>query len=121
MSTTPLLRSRLFVPLNRAAYEAFGIRQKTWELRLHRRQWTRRQIVIGRRVELRCGYSSGKSLWGEVVAVRDAPTVTQMFARVGYRLFVPRAASEVEALQIAEQTLGSVHDPVIAFQIALDA
>ena len=40
-----------------------------------------------------------------------------MFERIGYLPFIPRASSEDEALQIAEETLGTADAPVIAFHV----
>ena len=111
---------RLFVPLKSSPFAAFLDGSKTWELRKRHPRWTRTHVFVGRRVELRCGYRVGKSLWGQIVAVDDASSVDQMFARIGYKPFVPRAASSAQALRIAEETMGSADQPVIAFQVALD-
>lgn len=113
--------NRLFVPLKASPFAAFAGGSKTWEMRRRRHQWTRTNVFIGRRVELRRGYRVGNSLWGQIVAVEEASSVARMFAHVGYAPFIPRAASKVEALRIAAETLGSADDPVIAFQIILDA
>ena len=111
--------NRLFVPLKSSAFKGFLAGAKTWELRMLQRQWTRTHVYVGRSVELRCGYRVGKSLWGRIAAVEEAASIARMFARVGYLPFIPTATCEVEALQIAAETLGTADGPVIAFQIAL--
>lgn len=118
--TPQTAHDRLFVPLKSSAFRGFLAGSKTWELRRHGRQWARKHLVVGRRVELRCGYRVGRSLWGRIITVEEAASIDQMFARVGYMPFVPRATSSAEALEIAVETLGAPDEPVIAFQVALD-
>lgn len=113
--------TRLFVPLRTAHFRAFAAGNKTWELRLRRRNWTSRHVLIGRRVELRHGYSGLGSVWGNVVEVYEASSISYILARVPYRLIVPDAASKADAVRIAATTLGASTAPVIAFCVKLDA
>lgn len=111
---------RLFVPLKLGPYEAFVRGTKTWELRLCRRQWTDRHIWPTRRVELRCGYSIGRSLWGRISEVRQASRLSRIFDVVDFREIVPAASNKSEAAELAARVLGATKAPVIAFRIEID-
>ena len=119
-SNSTLISTRLFVPLKASAFDAFAGGGKTWELRLRRRQWSASQLSVGRHVELRCGYSRGRSLWGRILAVEEAESIADLFDAVGHAAVVPRAASRSQAIEIAAEVLGTAHEPVIAFQVALE-
>jgi len=111
---------RLFVPLASGPYEWFGSGAKEWELRKLGRQYTPKHLVVGRRVELRRGYSLGNSLWGNLAEVRQAGSIREFFESVHYALVIPPAKSLAEALATAEGILGAADVPVIGFRVDVD-
>lgn len=110
---------RLFVPLASGPYEWFGSGAKEWELRKLGRQYTPKHLVVGRRVELRRGYSAGNSLWGTLAEVRQAGSISEFFEIVPYSLVIPPAKSLGEALSTAQGILGASDLPVIGFRVTI--
>jgi ASC-1-like (ASCH) protein len=108
-------QARLFVPLNARAYEWFASGAKRYELRRYRRQYNLIQIKEGRTVELRRGYS-GESLWGEVGEIHTGEDLSQLLHQVDYRSVLPSADSLGEALEIAQEFVGS-EGPYILFEV----
>jgi hypothetical protein len=120
--TIETLNSRLFVPLATEPFRWFEGGQKCWELRRYGRQYTERNVRVGRQVELRRGYSSDESLWGVIVETRRADSVDDFFRKVDYRTVVPDARSETQAIEIANAILGirdNPQTPVFAFRIEI--
>lgn len=118
--TAQIAWKRLFVPLRRAPYVAFAGGAKTWEVRLLQRQWNERNVRVGRQIELRLGYSVGRSQWGQVADVRVAGSLSELFDLIDYQAVAPSAANRNEAVETAARTLGAADRKVIAFRIALD-
>lgn len=96
---------RVFVPLAKEPFVWFEKGHKQWELRRYGRQYTERQVRAGREVELRHGYSSHQSLWGVITDTMRAKSVRDFFAHVDYETVIPTAASQDEAIRIAERIL----------------
>ena len=92
---------RLFVPLATAPFSWFESGLKTWELRRYGRQYIKKHVVLGRRVELRKGYS-GDSLWGEIDAVYQAETIEGIFRLVPYSFVVPVARDLPDAVSVVK-------------------
>ena len=107
---------RLFVPLATAPFSWFESGLKTWELRRYGRQYTKKHVVLGRRVELRKGYS-GDSLWGEIDAINQAETIEEIFKKVPYSFVVPIARDLSDAVRICTDILGCDEGGFIAFHI----
>lgn len=117
------MSDRLFVPLSTEPYRWFESGQKTWELRLLRRQFNLVAVRVGRRVELRRGYSTGESLWGEITAVRTDTELEWLFRQVPFRQVIPTAKSRAEAIWESRRILGTLtHHPTryIAFRVKLE-
>lgn len=117
------MSDRLFVPLATEPYRWFESGQKTWELRVLRRQFNLMSVRVGRRVELRRGYSTGDSLWGEITAVQTDTKLEWMFQQVPFWQVIPTAESVEDAARMARQILKhptpfSVR--YIAFEIKLE-
>jgi hypothetical protein len=113
--------TRLFVPLANEPFRWFASGRKQWELRRLGRQYTRKNLIPGRRVELRRGYSDKTgALWGTVAEVREASGVSEFFAHIDYRYVIPVARDRAEAVQIATQILGDANAPVIGFRVDSD-
>jgi ASC-1-like (ASCH) protein len=112
---------RVFVPLSSAPFRWFSSGAKRWELRRHGRQYTRKHLTPGRRVELRRGYTNKHTaLWGRIEEVREADTLSEFFNRVDFREVIPEARSRLEAEDTATKIIGGGHVPVIGFRVALD-
>jgi hypothetical protein len=113
---------RLFVPLARDPFRWFEEGRKQWELRRYGRQYTERHVKAGKRVELRYGYSSQRSLWGFIRDTLTAKSITDFFAQVDYRLVIPIAESRDQAIEIASRILKVRENEiaVFAFRVELD-
>lgn len=96
---------RLFVPLASEPFDWFSSGKKRWELRKLGRQYTAKHVRIGRCVELRRGYSSKDTLWGEIVGVVQADNVEDFFSKVPFYEVIPTATSLVEAIAKARAIL----------------
>jgi ASCH domain len=112
---------RLFVPLANAPFCWFASGQKRWELRRLGRQYTRKHLIPGRRVELRRGYSDKTAaLWGRIAEVLEAENLSRFFDVVDFRDVIPEAASRAEAVSTAAQILRHDNVRVIGFRIEAD-
>lgn len=106
--------NRFFLPLCTAPYEDFKYRGKSWEVRALARQYTPKNLVEGREIELRKGYS-GESLWGTIGEHRTG-SLEDIFAGIPLEKSEPRAASVDEAIAENTSLLGE-HEAYIAFEI----
>src|SRR4051794_11776678 len=98
------LSDRLFVPLSTDPFRWFESGFKQWELRRYGRQYTERNIVPGRAVELRRGYQVGTgSLWGTITEVVYAGTLEEFFDKVPFAEVVPVCQTRAEAVRIASE------------------
>jgi hypothetical protein len=113
---------RLFVPLAKGPFRWFEEGRKQWELRKYGRQYTERHVKAGKRIELRYGYNSHRSLWGFVRDTITAQSIADFFSQVDYRLVIPTAESRDEAIQIANEILKIRESEiaVFAFRVELD-
>jgi hypothetical protein len=114
---------RLFVPLASEPFRWFTEGQKQWELRKYGRQYTERHVWVGRRIELRRGYSSKESLWGVIMETVHTANVRDFFGKVNYKIVIPAAQSEVEAIEMAERILGissGTDIPVLGFRVEIE-
>lgn len=121
--TTEGGRARVFVPLSREPFLWFQGGSKQWELRKYGRQYTEQHIGVGRRVELRHGYRSHRSLWGIITEVIRASSIRDFFDAVDYRCVIPAAESREDAIRIAERILRIPEReevPVFAFRVELN-
>lgn len=121
---TPANPGRLFVPLSDQPFRWFASGKKRWELRRLGRQYTRKHLVPGRRVELRRGYSDkATALWGTIEGVISSRNLTEFFDTVDFHLVIPDANSREEAIMRANAILGTQENvgcPVIGFQVEVD-
>lgn len=117
-------RDRLFVPLSKKPYQWFASGEKRWELRKRARQYTENQVRSGRSVELRLGYNgSCKSIWGRIVDIYVASSITEFFNAVDWRQVIPESQNRQEAESCARRILRLEHDAehdVIGFKIAIE-
>lgn len=110
---------RLFVPLAAQPFEWFIRGLKKWELRRHGRQYTRRHVRIGREVEFRRGYKGPDALWGVIVDVVEADSITAFFRKVSFHEVIPVANSIDEAVKISTDILRvPAETPVLGFAVA---
>ncbi len=108
---------RFFLPLCTEAYEDFKDYGKRYEIRAYRRQYNPEQLVDGRIIELRKGYS-GESLWG-TIGDYVVGTLEELFTSLPLNDVEPRAKSIDDAVEENKELLGE-HDFYIAFEIILD-
>jgi ASCH domain len=114
-------RDRVFVPLADAPFRWFASGRKCWELRRLGRQYTEKHLQLGRRVELRRGYSDKvAALWGKITEVRIAENVPQFLSLVDFKEVIPEAADRDDAVRIASAILRDASTPVIGFRIEPD-
>ena len=88
------------------------------------RQFTPDHIRVGRPVELRLGYARPeRSLWGQVVDVITADSLTEFFDRVDWRQVLPDSTDRADAERSAREILRlEANDPrqVIGFRVDLE-
>jgi hypothetical protein len=113
---------RLFVPLTAFCFEQFSC-GKIVEVRRRRGQWLPKHVRVGRRVELRRGYS-GPARWATVTAVFEARNINDLLVQVPYRKIFPYATtwSEAERMACHEFSVLSHKEglPLVAFELKLD-
>ncbi len=105
---------RFFLPLCTAPYEDFKYRGKSWEVRALALQYTPKNLVEGREIELRKGYS-GESLWG-IIGEHRTGSLEDIFAGIPLKDIEPQAASIDEAIAENRALLGE-QEAYIAFEI----
>jgi ASC-1-like (ASCH) protein len=114
---------RLFVPLAAEPFRWFCSGKKLWELRKLGRQYTHAHVRLGRDVELRRGYSDPHAaLRGEIVDVREAPSVKAFFEAVPWEIVLPESVSIESAIAETIRIL-NIDDPertaVLGFRVAI--
>lgn len=106
--------NRFFLPLCTEPYEDFKYRGKSWEVRALARQYTPKNLVEGREIELRKGYS-GESLWG-IIGGHRTGSLEDIFAGIPLPDIEPQAASVDDAIAENLSLLGE-HKAYIAFEV----
>lgn len=106
---------RLFVALNTRPYRDFERGAKTWELRGVNDQFNRDTVYPGRLAELRRGYSTDDSLWGQITAVETFSMLSEIPVRIDHETIQP-GATHTEFLDTVASLLGD-YDEWIAFRV----
>ena len=106
----------MFVPLNSEPWYWFRDGKKTWELRRAKGQFAVDRVKVGRRIELRRGYSTPDSLFGFVEDVAIGAEIESIFRLVNYRKIIPTARSLDAAIERAKSILGPKPGPFIAIK-----
>lgn len=114
-SETPT--DRLFVPLNSDPYYGFESGAKTVEFRGMNSKFNTDTVVAGRVVELRRGYSTDDSLWGEIVTV-DTGTDIETLVEKWFSELQYKNRSKDEIIASVEKQLAD-YDEFIVFEINL--
>ena len=109
------MSDRLFVPLKTEHFRNFESGEKTWELRGVNNQFNEETVVPGRTVELRRGYSTDDSIWGEVAEVRTYESISAVADDLPHQRILPGATRE--EFQQSAAALLSGYDQYIAFQV----
>jgi len=104
---------RLFVPLTKQSFEDFR-KGKIFEVRILRRQWSKKNVRSGRHVTLSCGYS-GPRIEGKVGQVLTG-SLGNIIRRLPFHKIEPRAKSKTEAVRMNLEILGEAEE-YIAFEI----
>ena len=107
----------LFVPLIKESFRWYS-QGKKWEVRKLRGQYTMRNIITGRRVELREGYTGSKKFGRiqEVIVVDDSE---ELFKRIDFKEIIPVAIDLEDAKKRIARFLNESHR-IIAFRILLE-
>lgn len=106
---------RLFVPLKSEFYTAFDAGDKDVELRGLSPRFNHKTVYAGRNVELRRGYSTDDSLWGEVGEVWLFPALRAIPSEIDHQRIAPYDPLD-EFLTRATDILGD-YDRFIAFSV----
>jgi len=108
-------QNRLFVPMGKEAFLDFRDNGKEVELRKYGRNFTERTVFLGRRVELRLGYSGSESMWGTIGQV-VVGSFSEVFSSFELLRVEPRFATIEDAIADNLKLLG-VTNKVIAFEV----
>lgn len=108
-------KDRLFTPLSSEPYEDFKSRGKLVEVRKVSPNFNRKTVYVGRRVELRKGYS-GESINGVITHVLEG-TLKDIFDFYGLEKIEPRFNTIIEAIEDNEALLG-IAEKYIGFEIS---
>ena len=97
---------RVFVPLSTIPYNWFKNGNKKWELRRYSRQYTEKNIVKNRLVELRCGYSNKeKAIWGIITDFYIYKNIESIYQNINFKEITPEALNEIEAIETSKEIL----------------
>lgn len=115
--------NRLFVPLSRDPYNWLNNGSKKWELRRYGRQYTHKNIRVGRLVEFRFGYSDpSKAIWAIITDVNIYESLVNLYDKIPYKDILPEAISQVDAITYSKEILNLEKYPhtekFIAFQVS---
>ncbi|RCX19509.1 ASCH domain-containing protein [Anaerobacterium chartisolvens] len=114
---------RLFVPLAKEPYNWFIHDRKEWELRKYGRQYTEKNIQIGKVVELRCGYNNpSKAIWGVIEEIRTFDSINNVFRSIDYKKIISGAINLENAIDLSTQILrlkNCGNNKLIAFKVRL--
>lgn len=113
-----MTEKRLFVPLSTRAFNWFKM-GKQWEVRILKGQYNPRNIFPGRIVELRRGYNTTDSLWGQIVDVKIFENSDELLRTLDFQLIIPQAKNSTEA----KAELKNFAEPgkqIITFKIKLN-
>jgi len=113
-------QNRLFIPLNGEAYKWFKSGNKQWEVRkLNVGQYNLKNLIVGRKVELRLGYRPGNSIWGIIKEVRTYDNANNLVNEIDFKHLIPSANDSNEATQKIIDYVGS-ESKIIAIKIQYD-
>ena len=107
-----IMPDRLFVPLKTEHYEAFESGEKTWELRGLNSRFNVETVQVGREVELRRGYNTDDSLWGEIVEVDYINDINE----VGYYKEIVPGYTKAEFIHSVDEMMAQ-YSKYLAFKV----
>lgn len=110
--------NRLFVPLKTEPFNWFKSGKKKYELRNQVGQYNKNQIITGRKVELRRGYSTNDKLFGTIGKVIWCENINDVFNQINYSEILPNASN----LELAKKEIYKMlKDDVefVAFEVIL--
>lgn len=109
--------NRLFVPLKTEFFNHFK-GEKEWELRGINRQFNEDTVFEGRKVELRRGYSTNDSIWGEITDVETFQSVEKITEEIDHEKISP--GKSLDEFRNEAKVLLSKYEEFIAFKIYLE-
>lgn len=111
----------LIVPVSPESFQWFVEGERCWEVRRCGRDFTERDVLPDRPVEIRRGHRSNEALIGTIVEVLPVGDLASIFEQVSWRDIIPVASSLDEAAEIAHRLLGPGNRTrLIAFKVMLD-
>jgi hypothetical protein len=111
-------KDRLFVPLSTKWFNEYKRGRKKAELRTLGHQYNVNNVVKGRRVELRRGYSTKESLWGTITSVWTIRSIAQLCKEELREIIPDESQSNREWLESYEEK--NNYTGFIVFRIKLD-
>lgn len=113
-------QNRLFIPLTKEAYQWFETGNKQWEIRkFNVGQYNSKNLIVGRKVELRLGYRPGNSIWGIIKEVRSFDNAESLVSEIDFKYLIPSANNPNEAIQRIIDYI-SPESKIIAIKIQRD-
>lgn len=113
------MMNRLFVPLKTEPFNWFKSGNKIFELRNQVGQYNKNQIITGRKIELRRGYSTNDKLFGVIGQVVWVNEIDDLFNQINYSKIVPEALNLESAKQEIFKMLRN-NSGFVAFEIILE-
>jgi hypothetical protein len=118
-------KPRLFVPLSSEPFNWFKSEKKRWELRRYGNKYTEKNIIPGRKVELRRGYSDpNQAIWGIIGRVIISNNLDEFFGIVNFSDVIPIVNSRIEAINLSMHILKiplSESHKVIGFEVLFNS
>lgn len=112
------IENRLFVPLKTEHYRNFERGAKTWELRGAKGIFHPDRVTVNQPVELRRGYSTNDSLWGEIAETKTFDSIDEIPDEIDHTDILPDSTRK-EFIESATAILES-YDEYIAIAIDLN-
>lgn len=109
---------RLFVPLKTEHYRNFERGAKIWELRGAEGIFHPDRVTVGQPVELRRGYSTDDSLWGEIAETKTFDAIDEIPDEIDHTGILPDSTRE-EFIESATALLDN-YDEYVAIAIDLN-
>lgn len=105
---------RLFVPVTSKVFNWYRYGGKRWEIRKSRKSFNAEHVRKHHKVEIRRGYSTEDSLFGNITAVVEAVSLNELFDKIPeyetslefYKKLIPEAESEIQAKTICGIYIG---------------
>ncbi len=109
----------LFVPVTSEVFEDYKVRGKEWEIRHHYGRYQKKQVICGRKAEIRKGYS-GPNIKKIITGEYYVGSLEDIFSRIPLKKAEPTAKT-IEAAIMSNRLLIVNGPPYIAFRLVSSA